>query len=81
VNLKEDATPACKEECNHAHNNSNQKELINYMHAGCFRPVKLTWIKAIKSVNLTSQPGLIEHAVEKYLAKSESTVKGHTNQQ
>jgi hypothetical protein len=33
---------------NHAHDNNNQKDLLNYLHAGCFSPVKSTWIKAIK---------------------------------
>jgi hypothetical protein len=67
--------------CNHAHDNSNQKDLINYLHAACFSPVKSTWIRAIKNGDFTSWPGLIEHAVEKHLSKSTSTTKGHLNQQ
>jgi hypothetical protein len=35
-------------QCNHAYDNSNQKDLINYLHAACFSPVKSTWITAIK---------------------------------
>jgi hypothetical protein len=35
-------------QCNHAHDNNNQKDLINYLHAACFSPVKSTWITAIK---------------------------------
>jgi hypothetical protein len=35
-------------QCNHAHDNNNQKDLINYLHAACFTPVKSTWITAIK---------------------------------
>jgi hypothetical protein len=35
-------------QCKHAHENSNQKDLINYLHAACFSPVKSTWITAIK---------------------------------
>jgi hypothetical protein len=27
-------------QCNHAHDNSNQKDLISYLHAACFSPVK-----------------------------------------
>jgi hypothetical protein len=27
-------------QCNHAHDNNNQKDLINYIHAACFSPVK-----------------------------------------
>jgi hypothetical protein len=68
-------------QCNHAHDNSNQKDLINYLHAACFSPVKSTWITAIKNVHFTSWPGLTEHAVEKNLSKSTSTTKDHLNQQ
>jgi hypothetical protein len=39
-------------QCNHAHGNNNQKDLINYLHAACFSAVKSTWIKAIKNGNL-----------------------------
>jgi hypothetical protein len=68
-------------QCNHAHDKSNQKDLINYLHAACFSPVKSTWITAIKNGNFTSWPGLTEQAVEKHLSKSTSTTKGHLNQQ
>jgi hypothetical protein len=68
-------------QCNHAHDNSNQKELINYLHAASFSPVKSTWITAIKNGHFTSWPGLTEHAVEKHLSKSTSTKKGNLNQQ
>jgi hypothetical protein len=36
-------------QCNHAHDNNNQKYLTNYLHAACFSPVKSTWITAIKN--------------------------------
>jgi hypothetical protein len=68
-------------QCNHAHDNSNQKDLINYMHAACLSPVESTWITAIKNGHFTSWPGLTEHAVEKHLSKSTLTTKGHLNQQ
>jgi hypothetical protein len=68
-------------QCNHTHANSNQKDLINYLHAACFSPVKSTWITAIKNGNFSSWPGLTEHAVEKHLSESTSTTKGHLNQQ
>jgi hypothetical protein len=68
-------------QCNHAHDNSNHKDLIDYLHAACFSPVKSTWITAIKNEHFTSWPGLTEHAVEKHLSKSISTTKGHLNQQ
>jgi hypothetical protein len=68
-------------QCNHAHDNNNQKDLINYLHAACFSPVKSTWIKAIKNGFFSSWPELNEHSVEKYLSKSTSTAKGHLSQQ
>jgi hypothetical protein len=68
-------------QCNHAHDNNNQKDLINYLHAACFSPVKSTWITAIKNGNFSSWPGLTEHAVEKHLSKHTVTTKGHLNQQ
>jgi hypothetical protein len=58
-----------------------KKDLINYLHAACFSPVKSTWIKAIKNGNFSSWPGLNEQNVEKFLSKSTSTAKGHLNQQ
>jgi hypothetical protein len=68
-------------QCYHAHDNSTQKYLINYLHAACFSPVKSTWITVIKNGHFTSWPGLTEHAVERHLSKSTSTTKGHLNQQ
>jgi hypothetical protein len=64
VNLKQKIEPETVQ-CNHAHDNNNQKDLINYLHAVCFSPVKSTWIKAINNGNFSSWPGLNEHTVEK----------------
>jgi hypothetical protein len=80
VNLKQNMKPEIAQ-CNHAHDNNNQKDLINYLHAACLSPVKSTWIKAIKYGFFSSWPGLNEHSAEKYLSKSTSTAKGHLNQQ
>jgi hypothetical protein len=80
VDLKQKIAPKISQ-CNHAHDNNNQKDLINYLHAVCFIPVKSTWIKAIQNGNFTSWPGFNEQNVEKYLSKSTSTAKGHLNQQ
>jgi hypothetical protein len=80
VNLKQKVKPESAQ-CNHARDNNNQKDLINYLHAACFSPVKSTWIKAIQNGNFSSWPGLNEHSVEKCLAKSTTTAKGHLNQQ
>jgi hypothetical protein len=80
-NLKEGPKSNYKSACNHAHETSNLKELIKYIHATAFRPLKSTWIKAIKNGNFASWSGLIEKAVEKLVSKSVATVKGHLNQQ
>jgi hypothetical protein len=72
--------PAVQPVCNHEHGTSNQKELIKYLHAACFSPVKSTCIAAIKNGNFTSWPVLTECAVEIHLSKSPSAVKGHLNQ-
>jgi hypothetical protein len=48
VNLKQKMKPEIVQ-CNHAHDNNNQKDLINDLHAACLSPVKSTWIKAIKN--------------------------------
>jgi hypothetical protein len=47
VNLKQKMKTEIVQ-CNHAHDNNKQKDLINYLHAACFSPVKSTWINAIK---------------------------------
>jgi hypothetical protein len=62
-------------QCNHAHDNNNQKDLINYLHAACFSHVSSTWITTIKNGNFLSWPGLTEHAVGKHLSKSTATTK------
>jgi hypothetical protein len=80
VNWKQKMKPESAQ-FNHAHDDNNQKDLVNYLHAACFSPVKSTWIKAIKNGFFSSWPGLNEHSVEKYLSKSTSTAKGHLNQQ
>jgi hypothetical protein len=79
VNLKQKFEPKIVQ-CNHAHTNNNQKELINYLHAACCSPVKSTWIAAIKNGFFPSWPRLTDHAVENHLSKSTSTTKGHLNQ-
>jgi hypothetical protein len=66
VDLKESLKLARKAECNHAHDSSNQKYLVNYLHAACLSPVKSTWIQAIKNENFISWPGPMEQAVEKH---------------
>jgi hypothetical protein len=49
VDLKEAPKKKYKPTCNNSHENSNLKELINYLHDTALSPVKSTWIKAIKN--------------------------------
>jgi hypothetical protein len=55
VNLRH-AKTAKKSTCDNAHDTHNQKELINYLHAACFSPIKSAWIAAITNGNFTSWP-------------------------
>jgi hypothetical protein len=80
VNLK-NSKPAIQSAYNHEHGAINQKELIKYLHAVFFSPVKSTCIAAIKNGNFTPRPGLTELAAERDLSKSSATLKGHLNQQ
>ena len=48
-----------------------------YLHQAYWSPSKSTWILAIKRNAFTTWPGLTAALVDKYLPKSESTVKGH----
>jgi hypothetical protein len=74
-------------------NNTKQNESINsvyeiskvyntiqYLHAAAGSPVPSTFVKAIKAGNFTTWPTLTPEHVNKYLEKSEATVKGHFNQ-
>jgi hypothetical protein len=80
VDLKHKNEPEIVQ-CNHAHDNHNQKIIISYLHAACFSPVKSTWIKEIKNGNFSSWPGLNEHTVDNHLSKFTFTTKCHLNQQ
>jgi hypothetical protein len=53
---------------------------IQYLHAAAGSPIPSTFVKAIKAGNITTWPTLTPEHVNKYLEKSEATVKGHLNQ-
>jgi hypothetical protein len=48
VDSKEASKKKYNPACNHAHETRILKELINYLHATAFSPVKSTWIKGHK---------------------------------
>jgi hypothetical protein len=53
---------------------------IQYLHAAAGSPFPSTFVKAIQAGNFTTWPTLTPEHVNKYLEKSEATVKGHLNQ-
>ena len=56
-------------------------DLIRFLHASAFSPVKDTLIKAIKKNHFKSWPGLTAKLVSKSLPDSVATAKGHMNQE
>ena len=55
-------------------------DLVTYLHQCLFNPPKRTLLKAIHNNQLVTWPGLIAHAVTKYLDDTPATDKGHMKQ-
>jgi hypothetical protein len=60
---------------------SNTSELIQYLHACCFSPQKITWLQAIRNGHFTTWPGLTHNNLSKLLPPSIATALGHLDQQ
>ena len=56
------------------------KTLVQYIHATLFSPSKSTLLNAIRNGLLSGWPGLTLDNVNKYLAKTTATAKGHLDQ-
>ena len=56
-------------------------DLIKYLHAACFSPVKSTFRNAIKKGFLKTWPGLTVDLVDKYLTPTIATEQGHLTQE
>ena len=56
-------------------------ELAQWLHASCGSPNQSTFIKAIEQGNFLSWPGLSTSLIKKHLPSSETTTKGHFNQE
>jgi hypothetical protein len=56
-------------------------DLVTYLHAACFSPVKSTFLRAIKNNHFTTWPGLTPEIVNKALPPSLATEQGHLNQE
>ena len=66
---------------NHVYETKSKQELILFYHAACFSPTKCTFVDAIKRNAFASWPGLTVELVNKYLPRTEATIKGHVRQQ
>ena len=56
-------------------------ELIQYLHAACFSPVKSTFEQAIKKNFFKTWPGLTPQLVSKHLHTPTATTQGHLHQE
>ena len=56
-------------------------DLVTYLHACCFSPVKSTFRTAIKKGFLKTWPELTTQLVDKHLDASPATIKGHMTQE
>jgi len=63
------------------HKKRLKKDLIEYLHACCYSPVKSTWMKAIKKVHFLGFPGLNVYSVNEHLTLTENTALGHLHQE
>ena len=56
-------------------------DLVRYLHAACFSPVKSTWLKVIQNNNFLTWPALTENLVTNHLPISTATMQGYLHQQ
>ena len=66
---------------NHIYETKSKQELTLFYHAACFSPTKRTFVDAIKRNAFAYCPGLTVELVNKYLPRTEATIKGHIRQQ
>ena len=66
---------------NHVYETKSKQELTLFYHAACFSPTKHTFVNEIKRNTFKSGPGLTVELVNKYLPRTEETIKGHIRQQ
>ena len=62
---------------NHVYETKSKQEFILFYHASCFSPTKRTFVEAIKRNAFASWPRLTAELVNKYLPKTEATIKGN----
>jgi hypothetical protein len=66
---------------NNVYKFTNIYDATQYLYTAAFSPVKSTFLKAIDAGNFATWPTLTAQHVNKYLEKSEASIKGHMNQQ
>ena len=66
---------------NHVYETKSKQELTLFYHAACFSPTKRTFVDAMKRNAFASWPGLTVEIVDKYLPRTEATIKRHIRQQ
>ena len=59
---------------------ATKKDIIHFLHASLFRPVKKTWLKAIKNEQFVTWPGINTTYVAKHLTPTIATAKGYLEQ-
>ena len=65
----------------HVYETKSKQELTLFYHAACFIPTKRTFVDATKRNAFASWPGLTVDLGNKYLPRTEATIKGHIRQQ
>ena len=59
---------------------ATKKDIIHFLHASLFGPVKLTWLKAIKNEQFVTWPVINTTDVAKHLTPTIATAKGNLYQ-
>ena len=59
---------------------ATKKDIIHFLHASLFSPVKLTWIKTIRNEEFVTCTGINTTEVTKHLTPKIATTKGHLYQ-
>ena len=65
----------------HVYETKSKQDLTLFYHAACFGPTKRTFVDAIKRNAFASWLGLTVELVNKYLPRTEATIKVHSRQQ
>ena len=59
---------------------ATKKDVIHFLHASLFRPLKSTWLKDIKNKQFLTWRGINTTDVAKHITPKIATAKGHLDQ-